>query len=161
MKNWFALAVASVMLMSATCASAQAEDYPGGKPVRIVVPSAPGSGGDSAARFFGEQLGKQLGGSFVIDNRTGAGGVIAAGGTGFCFLVNAVSYVGTIVAVSSMRADELQQVGIGIGHDIGRLGQWQKQGPFKKPAAFKFKQRHHCGSTNTQQGYACANQQSQ
>ena len=78
MKNWFALAVASVMMMTAPYASAQADDYPGGKPVRIVVPSAPGSGGDSAARFFGEQLGKQLGGSFVIDNRTGAGGVIAA-----------------------------------------------------------------------------------
>ncbi|MGE0878803.1 MAG: MFS transporter [Acidimicrobiia bacterium] len=38
-----------------------------------------------------------------------AGAVIAAGGTGFCFLVNAVSYVGTIVAVSSMRAHDLQQ----------------------------------------------------
>jgi MFS family permease len=38
-----------------------------------------------------------------------AGAVIAAGGTGLCFLVNALSYVGTIIAVTSMRRSELQQ----------------------------------------------------
>lgn len=38
-----------------------------------------------------------------------AGVVIATGGTGFCFLVNAVSYVGTIIAVASMRREDLQQ----------------------------------------------------
>jgi MFS family permease len=38
-----------------------------------------------------------------------AGLVIALGGTGFCFLVNAVSYIGTIIAVSSMRRADLQQ----------------------------------------------------
>jgi MFS family permease len=38
-----------------------------------------------------------------------AGLVIATGGTGFCFLVNAVSYVGTIAAVVSMRRGELRQ----------------------------------------------------
>ncbi|HEY3941224.1 MAG TPA: MFS transporter [Acidimicrobiales bacterium] len=38
-----------------------------------------------------------------------AGIVIAAGGTGFCFVVNAVSYVGTIAAVSSMRRGDLRQ----------------------------------------------------
>lgn len=78
MKNLFAFAVSAAMLMAAPLASAQASDYPGTKPVRIVVPSAPGSGGDSAARFFAEQLTKQIGGSFVIENRAGAGGVIAA-----------------------------------------------------------------------------------
>ncbi|MBU7573497.1 MAG: tripartite tricarboxylate transporter substrate binding protein [Hydrogenophaga sp.] len=81
MKNWFALACTAAMVMAAPHAAAQATDYPGTKPVRIVVPSAPGSGGDSAARFFGEQLGKQLGGSFVVENRSGAGGVIAANTT--------------------------------------------------------------------------------
>lgn len=81
MKNWFALAVSTAMLMVAPLASAQADGYPGSKPVRIVVPSTPGSGGDSAARFFGEQLGKQLGGSFVVENRAGAGGIIAANTT--------------------------------------------------------------------------------
>lgn len=35
--------------------------------------------------------------------------LIATGGTGLCFLVNALSYVGTIIAVASMRRDELDQ----------------------------------------------------
>lgn len=78
MKNWFVFACATAMAIVAPLASAQATDYPGSRPVRIVVPSAPGSGGDSAGRFFGEQLAKQLGGSFVVENRAGAGGVIAA-----------------------------------------------------------------------------------
>ncbi len=38
-----------------------------------------------------------------------AGLVIALGGTGLCFLVNALSYIGTIIAVASMRRSELQQ----------------------------------------------------
>jgi MFS family permease len=38
-----------------------------------------------------------------------AAAVIATGGTGYCFLINAVSYVGTIVAVATMRRSELQQ----------------------------------------------------
>ena len=38
-----------------------------------------------------------------------AGVVIAAGGTGFCFVVNALSYAGTIAAVASMRRSELSQ----------------------------------------------------
>ena len=52
-------------------------DYPN-RPVRIIVPSNPGSGADSAARFFGEQLGKRLGQSFVVENKPGANGTIAA-----------------------------------------------------------------------------------
>jgi MFS family permease len=38
-----------------------------------------------------------------------AGVIIATGGTGLCFLVNALSYIGTIIAVSSMRRADLQQ----------------------------------------------------
>jgi MFS family permease len=38
-----------------------------------------------------------------------AGLVIATGGTGLCFLVNALSYIGTIIAVSSMRGADLEQ----------------------------------------------------
>ncbi len=38
-----------------------------------------------------------------------AGGLIAFGGTGLCFAVNALSFIGTIIAVLSMRSDELQQ----------------------------------------------------
>jgi tripartite-type tricarboxylate transporter receptor subunit TctC len=46
-------------------------------PVRMIVPFAPGATGDIVGRLFGEELGKIFGQTFVIDNKTGAGGTIA------------------------------------------------------------------------------------
>ena len=49
-----------------------AQSYPG-RSVMIVVPCAAGGGTDTVARLIGDQLGKQLGQSFVVENRTGGG----------------------------------------------------------------------------------------
>ena len=46
------------------------------RPVRIVVPYAPGAFTDIAARAFAFELSQQLGQQFVVDNRTGAGGSV-------------------------------------------------------------------------------------
>jgi tripartite-type tricarboxylate transporter receptor subunit TctC len=46
------------------------------RPVRIVVPFSPGAFTDIAARAFGTELSAQLGQAFVVDNRTGAGGIL-------------------------------------------------------------------------------------
>lgn len=58
-------------------AFAQGDDWPT-RTVRIVCPFTPGGSQDNIARRLGVKLGESLGQSFVIDNRTGAGGSIAA-----------------------------------------------------------------------------------
>jgi len=49
------------------------------KPIRIVVTFAPGGASDIVARVIGEQLGRKLGQTVIVDNRPGAGGSV--GGT--------------------------------------------------------------------------------
>ena len=59
----------------ACAAAAHAQPYPN-KPIRVIVPWPPGQATDLAARIVAEKLGTQMGTSFVIDNRPGAGGQI-------------------------------------------------------------------------------------
>jgi tripartite-type tricarboxylate transporter receptor subunit TctC len=67
----FALALAATLL-SAPCL---AQDYPT-RPVRIIVPFGAGGPADVTARLVGNILQEKFGHPFVIENRTGAGGVI-------------------------------------------------------------------------------------
>jgi tripartite-type tricarboxylate transporter receptor subunit TctC len=58
--------------------AAQAQDYPN-KPIRMIVPYAPGGVVDVSARIVGEKLGKILGQKIVVENRSGASGMLGAG----------------------------------------------------------------------------------
>ena len=59
------------------CSVAHAQNYPA-KPIRLVVPLAPGGGNDTLARYVGKYMTESLGQSVVVENRAGGGGL--AGG---------------------------------------------------------------------------------
>jgi tripartite-type tricarboxylate transporter receptor subunit TctC len=70
------LLVAAFAACSLASPSLFAQDYPH-KPVRLIVPFAPGGGNDTLARLIGQKLGASLGQPIVVENRPGAGGITA------------------------------------------------------------------------------------
>src|SRR5450631_3103424 len=73
----FALALAAALLATPILVATQclAQDYPT-RPVRIIVPFGAGGPADVTARLIGNVLQENFGQPFVVENRTGAGGVI-------------------------------------------------------------------------------------
>ena len=69
------IGVALALGLSLASSLARAQDYPA-KPVRLIVPFAPGGSADVFGRFIAQRLQESMGQSFVVDNRPGAGSVI-------------------------------------------------------------------------------------
>jgi tripartite-type tricarboxylate transporter receptor subunit TctC len=75
-RGWRSFGAALAGLLAAlSFPSVNAQDWPA-RPVRIIVPFAPGGSADVFGRFLAQRLQETLGQNFVIDNRPGAGSVI-------------------------------------------------------------------------------------
>ncbi len=92
------LAAAAGSVVAGAARPARAADYPT-RPVRVIVPFAPAGPTDIMARILTNQLGGRLNGSFIVDNRAGAGGnigtatVARADPDGYMLLIDSSAFV--------------------------------------------------------------------
>ena len=86
------------LILAFTAAGSFAAEYPA-KPVRIIAPFPPGGSVDFIARLLANDLAKPLGQQIIVDNRTGATGIIGtelaknAAPDGYTLLVNTLPFV--------------------------------------------------------------------
>jgi tripartite-type tricarboxylate transporter receptor subunit TctC len=79
-RSYFSTGIASAALVLAAITSASAQEDPAqypSRPIHIVVGFTPGGGNDLIARIVGQKLSEDLGQPVIIDNKPGAGAIVA------------------------------------------------------------------------------------
>lgn len=108
------LSVVLALLLASLCATA-ADPYPS-RPIRMVIGFAPGGPTDVAARQFASHMGDVLGQPVVVDNKAGAGGmlatttVLAAPPDGYTILFNTSSLVLQHLLSNNAKYDPLKDL---------------------------------------------------
>ncbi|MEO7940145.1 MAG: tripartite tricarboxylate transporter substrate binding protein, partial [Burkholderiaceae bacterium] len=109
MKFHTCLAAITCSTLLALHAPSHAQAWPT-RPVHVIIPAPPGDGADLAGRVLGQKLQEKLGQSFIIDNRTGAGGIIGsvaaknAPADGYNFIIGTAGSHGINAAVYTSLA---------------------------------------------------------
>jgi tripartite-type tricarboxylate transporter receptor subunit TctC len=104
--------LAALTLIGAPLA-AQSQSYPT-KPVRVLIGFSAGSELDIIGRMVSQKISESLGQQFVVENRTGAGGTLAAAYVaaavpdGYTLLINSVSHAGVQALYSKLPYDTLR-----------------------------------------------------
>lgn len=107
-----ALRVCGLILFAAVPVHGTAQDYPA-RPVRIIVPTAPGGSSDILGRLIGAKLHERSGQPAIVENRAGAGQMIGADvvakapGDGYTLLVPTVTYTTSAATQPKLPFDPL------------------------------------------------------
>jgi len=78
MTLWRSIAMSCAMLAASPSLHASPQTNFPGRPVRLVIGFAPGGASDTFSRLIADEMGKRLGVPMIVENKPGAGGVVAA-----------------------------------------------------------------------------------
>jgi tripartite-type tricarboxylate transporter receptor subunit TctC len=122
------LCSALLAILALVGAPAVAQDYPGGRAIRLVVPFPPGGGNDTVARIIAQKLGPALGGTVIVENRAGAGGnlgteqVAKAPPDGYTLMLGFVANLAMTPSMQKVGFDPLKDFApislAAIGHQV-------------------------------------------
>ncbi len=107
-------AIVNVVSVAKVFAQTSGASYPD-RPVKIVVPFAPGAGTDAMGRLMAQKLGESFGATFVVENRAGASGAIGtqyvaqAAPDGYTLLLVASPFTTVAASLPSANYDPLTQ----------------------------------------------------
>jgi tripartite-type tricarboxylate transporter receptor subunit TctC len=110
---WNRLLRVAGVLTFALCGAAQAQSWPTGKTIQVVIPLTAGSATAIIARAISEQVDKQIGSTTIVESRIGGAGTVAAGAVakaapdGFTLLLTSAAHTITAVTYTNLAFDPI------------------------------------------------------